>query len=102
MRPCRPVVGRGEQVRRTPDRCVTPALRADLLAELPVMAERVRDAPRAPTILLMDGRDLLRPPGERPFEERVGIADRQDDPNRAARARFRADLWVLLDPERRV
>src|SRR6266545_4058171 len=49
----------------------------------------------------MDGRDLLRPRGDRTLKERIGIVDSQDDANWARTARFRAAVDVFLHPERR-
>src|SRR5258706_3477778 len=54
------------------------ALVGERLAELPVVAKRVRHAPRAPTVLFPHREDLGRASGDRLLELSVRVVDREN------------------------
>ena len=56
-------------------------------ADLPVVAERIADAPDPPSVPLVHRSDDRRPRGDRAVEQRVGVVDGQDHPHGPAAER---------------
>src|SRR5205085_10197688 len=67
---------------------INPGLRVvELLAELPVVAERVGHAAGSPAVLVVDSGHGSRPGDDGTLESGIGVGDGQDHPDGGVRAR---------------